>query len=252
MPPARRSLLAVLALAVLALAAPAAAHAADCPGADITPAQQGSAAAGQSTLCLLNAERAAHNLAPLSENARLTQASQAYSELMVAQGFFAHETPQGVDLITRLTTAGYLVDDLQEWDAGENLAWGQRELGTPRSIVAAWMDSPGHRDNILGADYEEIGLGVAPGTPTAGSDGATYATDFGRRRTAPAATSTPAAAKPKKAKSKNAKAKKAKAKSKAKASSRKANRARAARAQRRQRAAEKRRGSVLRAQYISG
>src|SRR5919198_2906135 len=132
---------------------------------------------------------AAHGLAPLGENARLTQASQAYSELMVQQGFFAHDTPDGVDLIARLTDVGYLNDDLQEWAAGENLAWGQRELGTPRSIVAAWMDSPGHRDNILSAEYDEIGLGVALGTPTAGSDGATYATDFGHRLTArPAST----------------------------------------------------------------
>jgi hypothetical protein len=66
---------------------------------------------------------------------------------------------------------------------GENIGWGQGALTTPRSIVDAWMASPGHRENLLSRDYTEVGLG-ALGTPGAGA-GATYTTDFGSEAPAP-------------------------------------------------------------------
>ena len=66
-----------------------------------------------------------------------------------------------------------------DWSAGENIAWGQGDLSTPRSIVAAWMASPGHRANILNGEYTQIGLGLAPGSPVDATWGATYTTDFG-------------------------------------------------------------------------
>jgi uncharacterized protein YkwD len=181
---ARRRAFAALGLVVLALAAPTGASATECAGADQVPADQGRGAAAQATLCLLNGERAARGLAPLLENASLTQASQAYSDRMVAERFFAHTGPDGADLVTRLTRAGYLGGALSDWAVGENLAWGEAQLATPRATVAAWMDSDGHRENILARDYEEIGLGITMGTPGTGRPGATYATDFGRRRAA--------------------------------------------------------------------
>ena len=191
--PRRRAALAAV-LAALALAAPAGAGAADCPGADATPADQGTGPSGQATICLLNTERAARGLPALAEHPALTQASQAYSELMVAKAFFAHVTPGGLDLVARLTTAGYLTGRLDSWAVGENLAWGQGSLATPRAIVTAWLQSSGHRANILSADYAEIGIGIAAGTPTAGPAGATYTTDFGRRHeSAPAPRTTPPA-----------------------------------------------------------
>jgi uncharacterized protein YkwD len=168
-------------VAILALAAPASALA-DCPGADLQPAQQGAAAAATSTVCLLNDERTSRGLPAVSLNSVLSQASQAYSELMVSRSFFAHETPEGTDLVTRLEGVGYLGDDVEEWTVGENLAWAQGALSTPRQIVAAWMNSPGHRENVLNGDFAEIGIGIAPGTPQAGPDGATFTTDFGTRK----------------------------------------------------------------------
>src|SRR4051812_18440252 len=181
---ARRRTLAALGLVVLALAAPTGASATECAGADLAPADQGRGPAAQATLCLLNGERAARGLAPLAENESLTRASQAYSDRMVAEGFFAHTGPDGADLVTRLTRAGYLGGALSDWAVGENLAWGEAQLASPRATVAAWMDSDGHRENILARDYEEIGLGITMGTPGTGGPGATYATDFGRRRAA--------------------------------------------------------------------
>ncbi len=164
-------------VASFALAAPASALA-DCAGGDAVPDAGNLTAVGQTTLCLLNAERAAHGLTGLSEDARLTGASSAYSARMVAEQFFDHVGPDGSTLIGRLTAVGY-IDDSADWSAGENIAWGQGDLATPRSIVAAWMNSPGHRANILNGDYTQIGLGLAIGSPVDAVWGATYTTDFG-------------------------------------------------------------------------
>jgi hypothetical protein len=64
---------------------------------------------------------------------------------------------------------------------GENIGWGQGPLSTPRAMVEAWMNSPGHRRNILADDYAEVGLGLALGTPESTTWGATYTTDFGHK-----------------------------------------------------------------------
>ena len=181
----RRRLATVAALAALALCAPATASADDCAGADVVPAADNVAVVGQATLCLLNQQRAAHGLGALVENATLTSASTGYSQRMVAQGFFDHESPDGGTLVERLTGAGYLGDD-DAWVVGENIGWGQGTLATARSMVTAWMGSAGHRENLLSGDYTEVGLGLALGTPADQTWGATYTTDFGAGAQAPA------------------------------------------------------------------
>ena len=137
------------------------------------------------TLCLINNERAAEGLPALKEQAQLTQASTAYSQLMVDQHFFAHVTPSGVALTARLQASGYLAQP-GAWTIGENIAWGESFLASPTNIVKAWMDSPPHRENILSNDFDEIGLGIVSGVPTSDNAGATYTTDFGRRTPAAA------------------------------------------------------------------
>jgi Cysteine-rich secretory protein family len=136
------------------------------------------AQASQATLCLLDNERAAAGLHPVAETPGLTQPSAAYSARMVAEKFFAHVSPDGGTLVDRLTAARYIAPD-GDWTVGENIAWGQGDLATPRNIVVAWMNSPGHRHNILTGEFNEIGLGIALGTPGDPSWGATYTTDFG-------------------------------------------------------------------------
>jgi uncharacterized protein YkwD len=180
--PRRRLVAVVAALAAIALCAPAAASADDCAGADLVPATDNLAAVGQATLCLLNQQRAANGVAALTENGRLTSASAGYSQRMVSEAFFAHEAPDGATLVDRLTGAGYSVDDAIV--VGENIGWGQGALARARSMVQAWMDSPGHRANLLSDDYTEVGLGIVLGTPDDHSLGATYTTDFGERAVA--------------------------------------------------------------------
>src|SRR3954449_9120806 len=178
----RRRAIAFLATAAAALAAPAGAQAsaqdAACPGADAVPTAATIAQASQATLCLLNNERAAAGLHPVAEAQGLTQPSAAYSARMVAERFFAHVSPDGGTLVDRLTAAGYIAPD-GDWTVGENIAWGQGDLATPRNIAVAWMNSPGHRHNILTGEFTEIGIGIALGTPGDPSWGATYTTDFG-------------------------------------------------------------------------
>src|SRR3954466_9471745 len=178
----RRRAIAFLAAAVAALAAPAGAQAsaqdAPCPGADAVPTAGTIAQASQATLCLLKDERATASLHPVAETPGLSQPSAAYSAPMVAENFSPPVWPAAGTLAGRLTAARYIEPD-GDWTVGENLAWGQGDLGTPRSIVVAWMNSPGHRHNILTGEFTEIGLGIALGTPGDPSWGATYTTDFG-------------------------------------------------------------------------
>jgi uncharacterized protein YkwD len=178
----RRRAATLLATALVALAAPAGAHAsaqtAACAGADLVPDAGNLAQVGQATLCLLNDERAAAGMRPLQYSAALTVPSAAYSTKMVTENFFAHESPDGSTLTSRLEAAGYINPD-GDWFVGENLAWGQGNLATARSIAIAWMNSPGHRHNILEPEFTEVGIGIVPGTPGDPSWGATYTTDFG-------------------------------------------------------------------------
>ena len=181
----RRSPLIAASLAALALAMPSTAAAGTCTDADAqpgTPAFTANAAAA--TLCLVNNERAAAGLSALRMGpAELQEPAGAYARDMVARQFFAHETPDGIKLLQRL--AAYTTGDT--WTVGENLAWGESGLGTPDAIVRAWMNSPGHRANIMNGAFKELGIGVAPGAPKAVSGpAATFVHEFGARSTSTA------------------------------------------------------------------
>lgn len=99
---------------------------------------------------------------------------------MVSRRFFEHDTPEGRSPADRLKAIGYARG--RSVSAGENLAWGAREDATPRKIVRLWMESPGHRADILRPSYTEIGIGIVLGAPVPGKpaeDAATYTTNFG-------------------------------------------------------------------------
>jgi uncharacterized protein YkwD len=168
-------------IAALALAAPSAASAASCPNADVMPSTSGAAAARDATLCLVNAERTSRGLRALNDNSRLDKAATGYSREMVAHHFFDHVSPAGTDIVDRLRRVRYITPRIS-WAIGENIAWGEGTDATPDAIVEAWMNSPGHRANILSHSFREAGVGVAPGLPVGGGQpGATYTLDFGRR-----------------------------------------------------------------------
>ena len=180
--PVRRLSTTLAAACILAVGGAASAQAA-CAGAGAMPSSANAAKIRKATLCLLNVQRRAHGLENLHQNPRLRTAAAGYSRQMVRQGFFAHESPDGSTLQSRVTATHYL-DGARAWGIGENIAWGTGELGTPRSIVRAWMHSPGHRANILNGTFRDIGIGIFPGAPIphgAAASGGTYTTDFGYR-----------------------------------------------------------------------
>ena len=166
-------------VASFAAAAPAA-HAATCASAHVAPAVAPIGITRATVLCLLNNERAARGLAPLVSQATLESAATRYSQTMVQQRFFAHVSPSGQTLRQRL--AGY-IGSADDFTVGENLAWGEGALATPASIVRGWMNSDGHRANILNAAFAEIGIGIVLGSPVGSLPirSATYTTHFGSR-----------------------------------------------------------------------
>jgi uncharacterized protein YkwD len=155
-----------------------------CSDADVqlAPSAENIATVSVATICLVNRERGARGLKALALQSQLSAASLGFSADMVRQSFFSHVSPDGRDMVDRLSRAGYIHDNLSGWNVGENIGWGTGSYATPAEMVRAWMESPGHRDNILKKDYREVGIGVVLGVPSAGlTGGATYTTDFGVR-----------------------------------------------------------------------
>ncbi|MER7397756.1 CAP domain-containing protein [Streptomyces sp. NPDC000151] len=126
-----------------------------------TPASSAAPAAGSASarvLSLVNQERDKAGCAPLTADAALTDLAQTFSEDMARRDFFAHTDPDGATPWDRAKTAG--VTGL----GGENIARGQT---TPEAVMDSWMNSPGHRANILNCAYRTLGVGThqAPGGP---------------------------------------------------------------------------------------
>ena len=178
--PALRHKLALAALATAAaLVVPQAAAA--CEGEHADPHEVALTTIRSATLCLINEERVTHGRSRLGARDQLKEAASRHSRSMDEHNYFSHDSPGGADVVDRVRRTGYL-KGAGSWALGENIAWGSGSLATPAKIVEAWMNSSGHRDNILSRDFEHIGVGVARGAPVAGiGDGATYTTDFGRR-----------------------------------------------------------------------
>ncbi len=152
---------------------------ASCSDADLVPSAENLATVATTTLCLLNGERADAGLPALRQNGRLARAAVGHSQDMVDARYFDHLDKSGGGPVDRVRATGY-IPSTGVWTVGENLAWGTGTLATPKAIVAAWMKSQGHRENILRPTFKEIGLGVVTGNPRSSSgSGATFTTAFG-------------------------------------------------------------------------
>ncbi|MDQ3023431.1 MAG: CAP domain-containing protein [bacterium] len=100
-----------------------------------------------------NAIRARKKLSQLKRDPHLDAVAQAHALDMAALGYFDHHSPQGMDVFDRMECAGCP----GWWTGGENIAAGYR---TPQIAIDEWMDSPGHKRNILDGNYEHMGIGV--------------------------------------------------------------------------------------------
>ena len=121
-----------------------------------TSSRQSATISARDVITFTNKERVRAGLAALGENTILDQAALYKAKDMLKRKYFAHVAPDGETMSTIATREGYayLV-------VGENLALG--DFSTAASLVDAWMNSPGHRANILNGSYREIGVAVAQG-----------------------------------------------------------------------------------------
>jgi uncharacterized protein YkwD len=146
-------------LAVLSAGAAPASQSADAAQPDLPlpdPTARARRSLVEDVVALTNAARASEGLAPLQANEALMRSAQAYAQVMAPGDCFAHDCPPVPSQRDRIAQAGY-----GAWKRiGENIAAGDR---TAEAVVAGWLDSPGHRANILKPEYTEIGVGVANG-----------------------------------------------------------------------------------------
>lgn len=102
---------------------------------------------------LVNAERSKRGLAQLAQNWELCRVARYKSQDMITKGYFAHQSPSYGSPFNMMENFGI------RFSAGaENIASGQ---ATPQAVMNSWMNSSGHRNNILSASYTQIGVGVA-------------------------------------------------------------------------------------------
>ncbi|RWZ58794.1 hypothetical protein EQV77_07485 [Halobacillus fulvus] len=109
----------------------------------------------EEVVTLVNEERTAEGLDPLEMHQRLSELAEVKSQDMADENYFSHTSP----------TYGSPFDMMDQFDfeyraAGENIAAGQR---TPEEVVEGWMNSEGHRENILNDTFTHIGVGYVEG-----------------------------------------------------------------------------------------
>ncbi len=105
---------------------------------------------------LVNEARKQNGLSPLTTNWELSRVARYKSQDMVDKRYFSHTSPTYGSPFDMMKAFG-----ISYRTAGENIAYGQR---TPQEVVNAWMNSPGHRANILNGSFTQIGVGyVAAG-----------------------------------------------------------------------------------------
>ncbi|MEU6404425.1 CAP domain-containing protein [Streptomyces sp. NPDC046985] len=145
--------------------APARTAAPTAPSTRPPAAASAEAAAEAEVLRLVNQERAQAGCHPLTANGPLTSLAEGFSTAMAEQGFFDHTDPSGATPWDRAAKRG--ITGL----GGENIARGQADAA---AVMTAWMNSPGHRANILNCDFKTLGVGVH-----FGAGGPWWTQDFG-------------------------------------------------------------------------
>jgi uncharacterized protein YkwD len=140
--------------------------------APVTSAPAGNTSVAAQVVALTNAERAKAGCGPLSVDGTLTAVAQAHSQDMATHNYFDHNSQDGRSPFDRITAAGYSFST-----AAENIAAGQR---TPQDVMTSWMNSPGHKANILNCALHQIGVGYA--TASSSQYGVYWTQDFGTPR----------------------------------------------------------------------
>jgi uncharacterized protein YkwD len=124
----------------------------------------------QDMLNAVNAQRAAAGVAPLRLCNVLVLQAQIHTADQAKMGVMSHTGSNGSTLQQRAVQSTYLAG-AGAWSLGENVAFGYRDIP---SVMTAWMNSPGHRANILQGGFSDVGFGLAQG-----ANGTYWTQDFG-------------------------------------------------------------------------
>ena len=166
---------AVTTAAVTALAPASASAAEGCAFQELQASDKNQDKVERSLFCLTNLHRFRNGVATLKIDTRLATAARAHSADMTARGFFDHfsdpNNKEGTGPSARAAAFGY------PFGAGENIATNTE--GTALKLFQQWRDSPGHNQNMLGANYPAAGMGVSPQCCPAGGGGVTGTQMFG-------------------------------------------------------------------------
>jgi uncharacterized protein YkwD len=158
---------------ILVLCGATAASAVEPPAVDPSAADSNEITA-ENVLDVMNAYRAEASLPPLHLDASLSQAAEDRMRDMEDGGWWNHESPEGTPPFVWLARHDY--DYLY---AGENLAAG---FETARLLVESWMESPGHRANIMGAQFSDCGIAIIEGSTKGPAMGKSIVALYARRR----------------------------------------------------------------------
>ena len=137
------------------------------PPVEQDPSPSAPTAQEAKVLEITNQERATAGCAALKVDDRLTTAARGHSVDMATQNYFDHVSKDGRSFVDRIKNAGF------PNPGAENIAAGQQ---TPEAVMKSWMESAGHRANILNCDLKFLGVGVGKG----GKFGIYWTQNFGR------------------------------------------------------------------------
>jgi uncharacterized protein YkwD len=129
----------------------------------------------QAMYCLINYARERSGRAALRPTALMESAARKARDILGCQQF--SHTACGRDFAFHIRAVGY---GGSCWGAGENLAYGTGAFGGPRSIMSGWLNSSGHRQNMLASYFRDYGIGLLRGT-LSGSAGQVWVAHFGYR-----------------------------------------------------------------------
>ncbi|MFA5774835.1 MAG: CAP domain-containing protein [Ilumatobacteraceae bacterium] len=126
-------------------------------------------------ISMVNQERKAAGLKKVIECLALDQSAVSHSQDMYTRDFFDHTNPDGKTASDRIRLTGYMGNAKSRW-TGENIAKGFADVAT---VMKAWMNSPGHRANILNPIWTHLGIGFVSTGPDSIYDGYIWTQDFG-------------------------------------------------------------------------
>jgi uncharacterized protein YkwD len=145
-----------------------------CAGADDTSAPV--AVQEQAMECLVNGARDSAGLSKLTDLRSLDTSADNKASDIIRCNQFSHEAC-GRDFLYWMRRGGFVGGRC--WWAGENIAWGTSDLGSPRSIFNAWMHSPPHRANILSNQFDLFGISLRVGSLSGNSNAHVWVNHFG-------------------------------------------------------------------------